>query len=137
MARMATQVKSVLDKTARPSAQVLGMSAAFWYDLADRDPVAELRRLGRPLLLVRGESDGYVAAADQQRWIEQLRGLKVRAETIPLTNHGMVAVVPTAATRAAPPTDRGPRVSEYLLDLIADFVTNSPLAKRARSSMHE
>jgi pimeloyl-ACP methyl ester carboxylesterase len=128
MTRAAAQVKSVLDKTAPQSAEILGTSAAFWYDLAKRDIVADLRRLARPVLLVRGEADGYAVATDQQRWLEELAGLKVRAETIPLVNHGMVAIVPTSAARSGPPSDGGPRVPEYLLDLIADFVTRSPAA---------
>ena len=132
LARLDAQVQSVLDKTAPPSAQILGTPAAFWYDLAKRDPIADLRGLARPLLLVRGEADRYATAADQQRWIEALSDLKVRAETIPLVNHGMVAIVATSATRTAPPADAGPRVPEYLLDLIADFVNRSPGARPAK-----
>jgi uncharacterized protein len=132
MARLDAQVQSVLAKTAPPSADILGTPAAFWYDLATRDPVGDLRRLARPLLLVRGEADRFATAEDQQRLIEELAGLDVRAETIPLVNHGMVAIVATSTTRSALAADAGPRVPEYLLDLIADFVNRSPAARPAK-----
>jgi len=74
------------------------------------------------VLLVRGEQDEYATATDLRRWQDRLAGIPVRAESIPLVDHAMVATVPTSASRSASLSDAGPRVPEYLLDMIADFV---------------
>src|SRR5204863_8701083 len=47
-----------------PDAQVLGAPASYWWDLGARDEPATAKRLGKPVLLVRGERDYQVSDAD-------------------------------------------------------------------------
>jgi pimeloyl-ACP methyl ester carboxylesterase len=122
--RAAAQAKAVLDGSAFPAMRVLGEPAAFWYDLAKRDPFETVRQVARPVLLIRGETDAYATEMDHQRWVRELGGLKVRAETIPLTDHALVSAAPVGRPGAAPQQE--PQVAQYLIDLVADFVTKSP-----------
>ena len=134
MTQATVDAQSIIDGTAPRDAQILGAPAAFWYDLAKRDTFEELRALRRPVLLLRGETDTYATAIDQQRWLQELAGVPVRAEGIPLVDHFLM----TPMTRNLAPSEAeagaGPRVPEYLLDMVADFVAKAPdrTTRRAR-----
>ena len=137
--RLVSGVQRILDGTARPSDELFGVPASFWYDLAKRTPFEDVRRLDRPVLLVRGESDTRAIATDQVRWAEELAplGKKLRAESVPFVNHALVSMEPVRA-RPGTPTDVGPQVPAYLVDMVAAFVTTTttkapPLAPAGRT----
>lgn len=134
MARAAGEVQSVTDGQAPPDKAILGAPAAFWYDLAKRNTLAELRALGRPVLLLRGETDSYASANDQQRWLNDLSGTPVRAESVPLTDHLMVAPLVRRISSSDLAAGAGPQVSAYLLDMVADFVVKSSARSVGRAN---
>jgi dienelactone hydrolase len=69
-----------------------GYGGAFWRDLAGRDAAGVLRRLGRPVLVVRGEKDAVARAEDVRGWEAALAGAeRVRFETLPGVDHDLAA----------------------------------------------
>ncbi|HET9596737.1 MAG TPA: hypothetical protein VFP65_14205 [Anaeromyxobacteraceae bacterium] len=93
-----------------------GHGDAFWRELATKDPLGQLRRLGRPALLVRGERDLVAAAEDVPIWASGLAGVEGgRVETLPGLDHHLAA---GGAARASPAA----------LKRIADFVLAAPAA---------
>jgi pimeloyl-ACP methyl ester carboxylesterase len=133
MARAAVDVQAIADGSAPPHAPVLGVPAAFWYDLAKRDLFEDVRTLGCPVLLVRGEVDEYASANDHQRWLQQLRGKQARNEEVPIINHLLVPPISRALTHAEIEAGAAPTIPKYVLDMLADFVTKAP-ARRSQPS---
>jgi dienelactone hydrolase len=65
---------------------ILGAAASYWWDLMDRDEPAMAKRLGKPVLLVRGERDFQTSAADQAIWQTALNA-QARSVTLSGLNH--------------------------------------------------
>jgi dienelactone hydrolase len=108
-----------LESQARTLAQlpdqekIAGASAYYWRDLAARDEMQIARRLGKPVLLIRGELDQNVLAVDQRAWETALAGSPAAAQT--LTFAGLAHTLTPAASL-------GGHVPGDLIDAIARFV---------------
>jgi uncharacterized protein len=67
---------------------LLGAPGSYWRDWGARDGVAMVKKLGRPVLILRGSRDYQVIEADLAHWQEGLSGVrKVFVETMPGLNH--------------------------------------------------
>jgi hypothetical protein len=114
---LAARVKAL---PALPGTEVLlGVPASYWQDLAKRDEMALAKKLGRPVLLLRGASDAQVAAIDQDNWLHALVGhVPVAAATLPGLGHMFIP---------EPAVDGAPRhVRDDALERIAAFIDNPP-----------
>jgi dienelactone hydrolase len=70
------------------SERFLGAPPSYWADLAKRDGIATARKLGKPLLLMRGERDYQVLDEDLAAWRKGLEGMRsVEIATLPKLNH--------------------------------------------------
>jgi hypothetical protein len=81
MARAAVQAQGVLDGTAPATAGVLGAPAAFWYDLAKRDPFQDVRQVADDVL-------GQVVGQDEDEV-----GPRARPGCVLLAGHGFLVTV--------------------------------------------
>jgi uncharacterized protein len=67
---------------------LLGAPASYWLDWAARDGVAMARKLGRPILVLRGDRDYQVTAEDVATWRKGLQGVRqVELVNVPGANH--------------------------------------------------
>jgi hypothetical protein len=67
---------------------LMGAPASYWIDWAGRDGVAAARKLGRPVLVMRGERDFQVAEEDIAIWKKGLGGAHgARFLSLPGLNH--------------------------------------------------
>jgi pimeloyl-ACP methyl ester carboxylesterase len=97
---------------------LLGLPVSYWRDLDKRDEMQIARDLGRPVLLLRGESDQNVFAVDQERWVQALSGkVPLEAATLPGLSH---LLVPADAAASSP------HVPEDVSSRIAAFITSPP-----------
>lgn len=79
-------------KKGTAGAQLLGVPAEYWRDLASRDGVARSRRLKAPILILRGERDYQVTEADLAVWRSGIgKRAGVSIETLPGDNHLFVS----------------------------------------------
>lgn len=111
-----------------PDELFAGYPASWWSDLAGRDPAAAALRLGRPLLVLRGQKDDLVTEDDLKRFQRALAPLASAAiEAIPdadgdLLGPGGRGLAPAAARRlaefllAAPPATEEPAGSAAYRD---------------------
>jgi uncharacterized protein len=68
--------------------KLLGAPAAYWQDWASRDGVAMAKKLGKPVLILRGERDYQVTDEDVATWKKGLKGIaNVEVATLPADNH--------------------------------------------------
>jgi dienelactone hydrolase len=103
-----------------PNDKVFGAPASYWWDLERRDAQATAKHLGKPVLLVRGERDFQVTAADQDSW-EKALGKQAQATTLPGLSHFFTK----ASANPTPRDYQVPgQVDPALLDLVASFVTS-------------
>ena len=71
---------------------LLGAPQAYWKDLAARDGIAMAKKLGKPILILRGERDYQVIDEDVQAWRTGLANTAhVEIETLPGLNHLFIA----------------------------------------------
>lgn len=67
---------------------LLGAPASYWKDWASRDGIAMTRRLGRPILIMRGDRDYQVTEEDVAAWKKGLSAVSnVELMTVPGANH--------------------------------------------------
>ena len=70
------------------SEKLLNVPQSYWQDWAGHDGVAMAKKLGRPVLLLRGERDYQVTDADVETWRKGLSGVpRVQIVTLPGLNH--------------------------------------------------
>jgi fermentation-respiration switch protein FrsA (DUF1100 family) len=75
-----------------PSDLPLGLAAAYWLDLRGYDPADTARNVPQPLLILQGQRDYQVTAADFARWKTALRDRRdVRLIDYPKLNHLFLA----------------------------------------------
>lgn len=102
----------------RPDQQVLGMRASYWQDLARRDEMGTARRLGIPILYLRGQLDRNVFAMDQAKWRRAFVGdVKYQSVTLPGLNH---LLMPAGVDLSS-----DVRVSNDAIRKVTDFVLGS------------
>lgn len=71
---------------------VLGLPVAYWVDLKGYDPIAVLKKLGIPVLILQGERDFQVSMNDFNVWKSGLGAQKgSNAKSYPALNHLFVA----------------------------------------------
>jgi dienelactone hydrolase len=90
--QQAALVKSPTLSRDTPSTELpLGIPASYWLDLRGYDPVEEAKTLQHPLLILQGERDYQVTAADFDRWHNGLQGKQgVTFRTFPNLNHLLI-----------------------------------------------
>lgn len=104
-----------------PGQPVLGVPAAYWYDLDDRRPLDRARALAVPMSLHFGGRDYQVTGDDARRWREALAGrADVAVHDWPALNH--IFVTGTGRATPAEYTDRPGHVDEPVVRAIARFV---------------
>jgi hypothetical protein len=88
------QIEEFEEKLARLKAgtlgteRLLGAPQSYWKDLAARDGIGMARKLGAPVLVLRGDRDYQVLAQDVEAWRKGLAGVpNVEIETLTGLNH--------------------------------------------------
>jgi pimeloyl-ACP methyl ester carboxylesterase len=120
LAAIQTQIKAI--PSLPPDRIVLGVPAAYWQDLARRDEIGTARRLGLPIIYLRGELDRNVFAADQEIWTRAFAGdTRYEAVTLPGLSHLLVPGEPRADTPL--------HVPDAVIARIAEFVARSASAR--------
>jgi pimeloyl-ACP methyl ester carboxylesterase len=67
---------------------LLGVSGSYWLDWGKRDGIGMAKKLGKPVLVLRGDRDFQVADEDLAAWRLGLEGQKGAAvQTVPNVNH--------------------------------------------------
>lgn len=105
---------------------ILGAPPSYWLDLKKYDPLAEVRKIKRPVLFLQGEKDYQVTASgDFQRWKEAVRDLegadtRFRFELYPGLDHLFMPV----EGKSKPADYFGPtrHVDPKVIDDIASFI---------------
>lgn len=70
----------------------LGAPQSYWRDLASRDGIAAAKKLGKPVLLLRGDRDYQVIEEDTAAWRKGLGDAQgIEIATIPGANHLFIA----------------------------------------------
>jgi dienelactone hydrolase len=88
IAKLKVQAARIAAGEADPRERFMGVPAAYFTDLLRRDPFAQARALGLPILALRGDRDYQVTAEDQGRWKAALGGQAgFEAHTLPRLNH--------------------------------------------------
>lgn len=87
---------NILEKLKRkeipPDEIVLGASAKYFYDLRERDPVSEAKKLTIPMLLIFGGRDYQVTEKDREIWLKELSGREnVKILVFDDLNHLMIS----------------------------------------------
>ena len=74
------------------SERLLGVPQGYWRDVSSRDGVGTAKKLGKPVLILRGDRDFQVLEEDIETWRKGLAGLKgVEIVTLPGLNHLFIA----------------------------------------------
>ncbi|MCA9801141.1 MAG: alpha/beta fold hydrolase [Cyanobacteria bacterium HKST-UBA02] len=108
---------------------ILGAPPSYWLDLKKYDPLAEVRKIKRPVLFLQGEKDYQVTASgDFQNWKEAVKDLegsdtRFRFELYPGLDHLFMPV----EGKSKPADYFGPtrHVDPKVIDDIASFVDAS------------
>ncbi len=79
-------------KSLPPEANVIGAPASYVYDLDQRDPLAAVKRVASPVLVLQGGRDYQVTEVDHERWRQALADrTDVQSKLYPELNHLFVA----------------------------------------------
>jgi hypothetical protein len=82
----------IITKALPPDTLFVGVPASYYYDLASHDEVGFARKLGKPILILRGDRDYQVIDDDIAVWRDGLKGQSnVTIETLPRLNHLFIA----------------------------------------------
>jgi dienelactone hydrolase len=84
-----TQRKAALLKAGKLGDELLlGVPEGYWLDLAKRDGIATAKKLGKPILILRGDRDYQVLDVDVQAWRAGLANVPgVEISILPSLNH--------------------------------------------------
>jgi dienelactone hydrolase len=97
--------------------------ASYFYDLDKRDEIATARKLGVPILILRGADDYQVSAADVSKWQSGLAGASnVKLATLPGLNH---LFIKDENCKFAQCYEIAGHVGAAVISRIAEFITNS------------
>jgi dienelactone hydrolase len=87
----AAKVKK-LEEVDEDAPTVMGLPVAYWVDLKGYDPMATLKKLGIPVLVLQGERDFQIPMKEFTAWKQGLAGSKnVTAQSFPSLNHFFVS----------------------------------------------
>ncbi len=112
------KARLLMTKSLPPTDFFYGAPASYWYDLDSRDEVGFARKLGKPILILRGDRDFQVVDDDIQVWRVGLKGSpRVSIETLPRLDHLFIA------------GDGKPSPDEYS---IPNYVATEVIARIAR-----
>jgi uncharacterized protein len=114
--------KAALLRQGKP-ADLLGASGAYWLDWSRRDGVAMAKKLGRPVLALRGDRDFQVGAEDLATWRVGLQGQKgAIVQTLPHLNHLFIR----GEGKPSPSEYENPdHVDPNVIEMIRKFVTTA------------
>ncbi len=117
MRKEAARIDAITPQT---SGLVLGAPAAYWLDLAEYEPAVAARALPQRLLVLHGERDYQVTAADYAVWREALAGRRdAQLRAYAKLNHLFIA----GEGRSTPAEyQTAGRVADEVIDDISAFV---------------
>ncbi len=102
------------------SERLLGAPGAYWKDLGARDGIGMARKLGKPLLVIRGDRDFQVIAEDVEAWKKGLAGVpNVEIVILPGDNH---LFVPGSGTPGPAEYEQPGHVDLKLIEKVAAFM---------------
>jgi pimeloyl-ACP methyl ester carboxylesterase len=120
LAPLERQVKAL--PTLPPDELVFGMPARYWQDMAQRDEIGTAKKLGVPIVFLRGELDAQVFASDQETWVRAFaENPAFEAVTLPRLGHALVPAGQALTSDAHVPDD--------VIARIADFVVHATEAR--------
>lgn len=123
VARIESEAAAIQTHKLAPDATVENMPASYLYDLDKRDEIATARKLGVPILILRGSDDYQVSAADVSKWQSGLAGASnVKAATLPGLNH---LFIKDENCKFAQCYEIAGHVDAAVISRIAEFITNS------------
>ena len=126
--RQVVQLKGLTESEAAASEQVLGATAAYWLDLSGYDPAETAAGLELPMLVLRGERDYQVGAADFAGWEAALAGKAgVYLKQYPRLNHLLMA---GSGPSTPAEYERAGNVSPSVVDDMADFIQKGQVNTR-------
>lgn len=101
--------------------RLLGAPQSYWKDLAAHDGIGMARKLGAPVLVLRGDRDYQVLEVDVDAWRNGLAGMPgVEVVTLPGLNHLFIA----GAGKPGPAEYEKPgHVDVRVVDRLAAFIT--------------
>ncbi|MGE5177895.1 MAG: alpha/beta fold hydrolase [Bacteroidota bacterium] len=119
--QIAGMERSVADIKAGKDETLLGAPGSYWRDWAARDGFAMARKLGKPILILRGERDYQVEDVDVEAWRKALGGApNVEIVTLPALNHLFIA----GTGKPGPSEYETPgHVDRVVIDKVAAFVS--------------
>jgi pimeloyl-ACP methyl ester carboxylesterase len=107
---------------------LIGVPQSYWQDWARRDGVASARKLGRPVLVLRGDRDFQVGEEDIAIWKKGLDGMpQIRFVALPGLNHLFIS----GTGKPGPSEYETPgHVDAGVIDALAAFIAAAPAASR-------
>ena len=117
---------ALLRQGKEPEGTMLGASGAYWLDWSKRDGVAMAKKLGKPILVLRGERDFQVADEDLATWRVGLEGQKgAVVQTVPHLNHLFIR----GEGKPSPAEYENPdHMDASVIEMIRRFMTAAPAA---------
>ena len=114
--------KAALLRQGKP-ADLLGASGAYWLDWSKRDGVAMAKKLGKPVLVLRGDRDFQVGDKDLATWRVGLQGQKgAIVQTLPQLNHLFIR----GEGKPSPSEYENPdHVDPSVIEMLRKFVTTA------------
>jgi uncharacterized protein len=126
---MLTQLAAIATRGVAPDSLVMGIPASYFYDIEARDPIARVRSLTSPVLVLQGGRDYQVTMEDFSLWEQALRGKSsATLKAYPDLNHLFVTGT-GKATPAEYTSGRG-HVAELVIDDLASWITRAGGAPR-------
>lgn len=124
----AKEVAEVESKVARLKAgtlgseKLLGAPQAYWKNLAAHDGIAAAKKLGKPVLVLRGERDYQVIDADMDAWRQDLAGTpSAEIAVMPGDNH---LFIPGSGKPGPAEYEKPGHVDARVIDKIAAFLSS-------------
>lgn len=119
----ADRIKGLDASSECPAAELYSRPVSYWLDLQDYDPLAQIRQVTRPLLIIQGGRDYQVPASELELWKAALEGNQ-QAQFLYYDNLNHLFMTGTGKSTPAEYQQKG-TVSTEVSNAIASFVSNS------------
>ena len=109
---------------------LLGVGGAYWRDWASRDGIAMAKKLGKPVLVVRGDRDYQVGEEDLAAWRDGLAQTKdATVSSLPGLNHLFIR----GEGKSTPAEYEAPgHVDPVVIQMVRQFVSSATRTAKAR-----
>ncbi|MCX7973567.1 MAG: DUF3887 domain-containing protein [Candidatus Aminicenantes bacterium] len=85
---LAAKIKALKETGDNPEEPILGAYPAYWLDLRHYNPLEEVKKIDKPLLILQGKRDYQVTEKDFENWKKALEGRKnATFKLYPACNH--------------------------------------------------